>query len=37
MAYLPPLRTGEYQLIPRAINSDGEWADLPQSTVKIID
>jgi hypothetical protein len=37
MLFLPHLRHGEHQLIPTAIDADGMCADLPATTVRVVD
>jgi len=37
MVFLPQLAHGEYDLVPKGIDKDGAWSDLPSSKVKIVD
>jgi hypothetical protein len=37
MVFLPQLPHGEYELIPKGVDKDGAWSDLPSSKVQIVD
>jgi hypothetical protein len=37
MVFLPQLPHGEYDLVPKGVDKDGAWSDLPSSKVRIVD